>query len=511
MDHHMKKLKACDISLVMFNKSPTRVMGKALIEVLNPKNGARYEVELLVVREDFIPLIGLKTLQSMDLIEVKSENIAYVNGENEKSEEESEGCEATKSSEQRNEACVPRNADISATEIYSQYRDIFTEIGKLPGKLQIRTNESVRPVQLAARSVPEPLKKEVKDELDRLVKDGIISAVTEPTEWVSAMVAVKKPTKGIRICIDPKPLNKAIKRNHYPLPTVEDLTPALSKAKVFTVCDLKSGYWHVELDTDSSYLTTFATPWGRYRWRRLPFGLFLASEEFQRRLNLALEDLEGVLAITDGILVYGIGESYSDAVKDHDMKLMCLLERCRQVGLKLNVEKMKLRQTEVKYMGHMFTAHGLRADPDKIKAVLNIPAPGDRKGVQRILGLVNYLQRFAPKLAEASAPLRALLKKENAFVYEEGVHGRSLEEIKRIITRDPVLRYYDVNTDVVVQVDASSHGLGACLMRNDHPVAYASRALNETEKNIRRSRRRCWLLCTDSTNSNDTLLERKLR
>ena len=489
-DHHMTRLKPCDISLVMFNKSTTKVMGKALIEVLNPKNGARYEVEFLVVREDFTPLIGVKTLQTMNLIEVKSENIAIVNDEekkeNEKTHEKEEATENhedvfKKSRKAEEKDC--NKVNLPAKELYSLYSDVFTGVGKLPGKLRIQTDESVRPVQLPARSVAEAVKEEVKDELDRLVKDGIISPVSEPTEWVSAMVVVKKPTKGIRICIDPKPLNKAIKRNHYPLPTVEDLTPALAKAKVFSVCDAKSGYWHVELDTNSSYLTTFATPWGRYRWRRLPFGLCLASEEFQRRLNLALEGLEGVMAIADDILVYGIGTSYSDAVEDHDRKLTCLLERCRQVGLKLNIEKMKLRQKEVKYMGHMFTAHGLRADPDKIKAVMNMPAPDDRKGVQRILGLVNYLQRFAPNLAEASAPLRALLKKENAFIFEEEVHGQALEKIKKIITRDPVLHYYDVSADVVVQVDSSCHGLGACLMQGGHPVAYASRALNETEKN----------------------------
>ena len=486
-DHRMKKLKQCNISLVMFNKTTTKVMGKALIEVINPKNGSRYDVEFLVVREDLTPLIGVKTLQSMDLIEVKSENIAFVNGEDQENEKACENRSANNEDIHKHSG-IPdgehcKDIDLPAKELYSLYSDVFTGVGKLPGKLRIQTDETVRPVQLPARSVPEAVKMDVKAELDKLVKDGIISTVSEPTEWVSAMVVVKKPTKGIRICIDPKPLNKAIKRNHYPLPTVEDLTPALAKAKVFSVCDAKSGYWHVELDTPSSYLTTFATPWGRYRWRRLPFGLCLASEEFQRRLNMALEGLEGVMAIADDILVYGMGASHSDAVEDHDRKLTCLLERCRQVGLKLNIEKMKLRQQEVKYMGHMFTADGLRADPDKIQAVLNMPAPEDRKGVQRILGLVNYLQRFAPNLAEASAPLRALLKKENAFIYEEAVHGRALDKIKNIITRDPVLKYYDVNADVVVQVDSSCHGLGACLMQDGHPVAYASRALNETEKN----------------------------
>ena len=106
---------------------------------------------------------------------------------------------------------------------------------------------------------------------------------------------------------------------------------------------------------------------------------------------MALEDLEGVRAIADDILIYGVGSTHEEAVKDHDIKLTNLLERCREKNIRLNQAKMKLRQTEVKYMGHVFTSQDLKADPEKIQAVLNMPAPEDRKGVQRILGLVNYL------------------------------------------------------------------------------------------------------------------------
>ena len=458
-DQKLSKLRPCATSLVMFNKSTTKPIGKVNMDVMNPKNGLNYNVEFLIVREDLSPLIGSKTLQEMSLIRVRTENIATL-----ESQEESE-------------------APQSKEDLHTRFQDVFTGIGKLPGKLHIQTDKTKPPVQLATRSVPEALKKEVKAELDRMEREGIVEPVSEPTEWISGMVAVQKSNKKIRICIDPKPLNRVIKRNHFPLPTIEDIIPELTEAKVFTVCDAKSGYWHVELDEESSYLTTFGTPWGRFRWKRLPFGICLASEEFQRRLNLALQGLDGVRPIADDILVYGVGRTREEATKDHDRKLICLLDRCRKVGIKLNFEKLKLRQSEVKYMGHMFTADGLRADPEKISAVINMPPPEDRKGVQRILGLVNYLQRFSPRLAEASAPLRALLKRENIFINEENVHGRALEQIKQIITRDPVLKYYNVNEEVVVQVDASHHGLGACLMQNEQPVAYASRSLTDTERN----------------------------
>ena len=90
-----------------------------------------------------------------------------------------------------------------------------------------------------------------------------------------------KSNGKIRLCIDPKPLNQALKRNHYPLPVIDDLLPELSKAKVFSAVNAKNGFWHVQLDTDSSFLTTFGTPWGRYHWTRMPFGISPAPEEFQ--------------------------------------------------------------------------------------------------------------------------------------------------------------------------------------------------------------------------------------
>ena len=108
------------------------------------------------------------------------------------------------------------------------------------------------------------------------------------------MVVARKRNGNIRLCIDPKPLNQALKRNHYPLPVIEDLLPRLTDAKIFTVVHAKNGFWHVPLDRESSLLTTFATPWGRYRWTRMPFGISLAPEEFQRRLDNTMEALDGV-------------------------------------------------------------------------------------------------------------------------------------------------------------------------------------------------------------------------
>ena len=147
-----------------------------------------------------------------------------------------------------------------------------------------------------------------------MVQDGFITAVSEPTEWISSTVVLMKPNGKLRFCLNPKPLNKALKRKSYPLPTIDDLLPELSKAQVFSVVDVKNGFWHVPLDDERSKLTTFATPWGRFRWLRMPFGISPAPEEFQCRLNEAIEGLEGVRTIADDIIVFGVGDTKDSAL-----------------------------------------------------------------------------------------------------------------------------------------------------------------------------------------------------
>ena len=229
---------------------------------------------------------------------------------------------------------------------------------------------------------------------------------------MSSLVTVVKPGK-LRICIDPKHLNENIKRSHYPLPTIEDLLPDLSKAKIFSVVDAKNGFWHVELDDESSYLTTFNTPFGRCRWLRMPFGISSAPEEYQRRQDQTVEGLPGVRSIIDDILIYGEGDTEEEAISDHDVKFRALMERCKERNLKLNKDKLSLKMKEVKFIGHLMTSKGLKPDPAKVRAILDMPKPTNVSGVRRIIGFVTYLSKFLPKLSDICEPLRKLTLKDS--------------------------------------------------------------------------------------------------
>ena len=187
---------------------------------------------------------------------------------------------------------VERNAQVFATDIPKSpepltreallkiYPAVFGDkTGEMAGKYHIRINESTTPVQDPPRRVPVAHGEKVKQKLEELSQQNIIEPVTTPTRWISSMVEVVKNDK-LRICLDPRQLNKAIQREHYALSTIEDVATRLHGAKVFTKLDVRNGFWHVKLDEESSYLTTFNSPFGRYRWKRMPFSISSAPEVF---------------------------------------------------------------------------------------------------------------------------------------------------------------------------------------------------------------------------------------
>lgn len=330
----------------------------------------------------------------------------------------------------------------------------------------------------------------LREELNSLVERGIITPVEKSTDWISSMVVVKKPSGKLRICIDPKPLNKALKRQHFPLPTIDDVLPDLANARIFTVCDVKNGFWHVKLTEQSSYMTTFATPFGRYRWMRMPMGISPAPEVFQHRLTQALDGLPGVRIIADDILIIGEGENQEMAVRDHDEKLKKLLERCETCNIKLNFDKLRLKQKEVPYIGHRLTSEGLKIDPEKVRAVQEMPRPADIKGLQRLLGMVNYLAKFCPHLSDSCEVLRQLTHKDVIWEWTD-IQETAFVKIKEMIASAPVLKYYNPTEDLTLQCDSSETGLGAALLQVGQPIAYASRALTSTERGYAQIEKEC--------------------
>jgi len=292
------------------------------------------------------------------------------------------------------------------------------------------------------------------------------------------MVVEAKPQK-IRICLDPKDLNRAIQRPKVQIPTLEELLPELSKARIFSSSDAKDGFYQVSLDEDSSKLTTFWTPLGRYRYLQMRFGIGLAPEVFESKLQECLADLPGVKVITDDILVVCYGENDSETQRDRDQNVIRLLQRARKVNLKLNKSKVKLRQAQVKFAGHVISKDGLKPDSDKVTAIKNMLKPTSKSEVVTLLGFVNFLSKFLTKLSDVSS-LRELTANQAQFTWASQ-HDEAFVAIQQLVIQHPVLKFYDVEEEVTIQTDASNKGLGAVLTQNGQPVAFASRTLSPTE------------------------------
>jgi hypothetical protein len=182
--------------------------------------------------------------------------------------------------------------------------------------------------------------------------------------------------------------------------------------------DIKNAFWHLKLDRESSLLTTFQTPFGRYRWLRLAFGLSVAPEIWTSRIQASVSNLRGVYCIADDLICTDSGPDIAAATRDHDANLIALLNRCRAKGLKLNREKFRLNRSIVSFMGHELTTAGLRADPNKVKAIQDMPIPADRAARQRVIGFANFLARYCPMYSEITAPLRELLTAQNEYCWD---------------------------------------------------------------------------------------------
>ncbi len=240
--------------------------------------------------------------------------------------------------------------------------------------------------------------------------------------------------------------------------------------------DARSGYWAIKLSDESSKLTTFNTVFGRYRFLRLPFGLISAQDEFQRKVDETYEGLQGVTAIVDDILIYG------KTKEEHDTNLRAMLQRSRERGVKLNPDKSTICATEVSYFGHRITKDGIKPDPAKIAAVKDMEPPKDKGELETILGMINYLSKFAPGLSDVNAPMRHLLKDSSEFRWD-AQQEEAFKKIKELLTQEPgpVLRYFDPSQELRLQVDASKYGLGAVLLQEGKPIGYASKSLTDCE------------------------------
>ena len=440
------EIEPATISLVAYNQTPIETYGMCKCPV--KLKGETYEVSLLIADHDNI--VGLETSEQMKM--------------------------------------VKRLDSIIDNPIQDSHKGVFGSMGCLEMEAHLYVKEDAIPVIQPPRKIPYMLQTKLKDELERMEVLGVINKVNEPTDWVSSLAIIEKPDGNLRVCLDPKPLNKAIKRQHYPLPTTEDIFSRMEGATIFSKLDASAGYWQIPVDNESSKLLTFNTPFGRYKFNRLPFGVHVASEIFQKEMERILDGIPGVANVQDDVIIW------ANNTCDHDKRLKLVLDRILDSGLRLNKQKCKFGVKDIIFLGHRITDKGIIPDPEKVSAINKMKDPSNVTELQRFLGLVNYMAKFIPNLAEITAPLRTLLVKGSNFEIKEK-QIKAIQELKRVISTAPVLTIYDSTKPIRISSDASGEGLGAVLEQQEgldwRPVAYASRSLTSTEKRYAQIEKEC--------------------
>ena len=259
------QINACTHNLVSYSEDKLTVLGTATLPVKS-KTDVEHELTFHIVETNQPGLLGLTASQDLGLIKV-----VMVAKTEDKQIEPDKSEEVTKLSEELKE------------EVLQKYTQVFTGLGRLEKPYHIEVDPTVTPVVNPPRMVPAALRDRVEEELDDMERRGVVRKVEEPTDWANSMAIVEKPNGSLRICLDPRHLNKAIKREHFQLPTTEDITTRMANAKWFTKLDANRGYWQIPHDEESQLLTTFNTPFGRYCYQVTPFGITRSLTDAESR------------------------------------------------------------------------------------------------------------------------------------------------------------------------------------------------------------------------------------
>ena len=241
-----------------------------------------------------------------------------------------------------------------------------------------------------------------------------------------------------------------------------------------------SGFWQIRLAKELHHLTTFITPFGRFCFNRLPFGITSAPEYFQKKMSQLLECLEGVVCMMDDVLIYGQNQAEQDRHVD------LVLQKFKAARVTLNEAKWQFSQNSLKFLGHLIDSSGVHPDSDKVQAIIDMQPSTNVHEVRRLLDMVQQIGKFSPNLADKTKLLRDLLCLKNQWTWTEH-QQQAFEVLKRELSSRPVLALYNPNANTLVAADASSFGLCAVLTQKQDkdewlPIAYASRALTPTER-----------------------------
>lgn len=366
-------------------------------------------------------------------------------------------------------------------DIFSLQNDILTHNNFYEQNIQL---ENKKGVYIKNYRTPEIQKAEINAQVGRMLKEGIIQHSTSPYNSPILLVPKKSSLdeKKWRLVVDFRQLNKQIIPDKFPLPRIDEILDHLGRAKYFSTLDLKSGFHQIPLDEPSKRYTAFSTDKGHFEFNRLPFGLNISPNSFQRMMSIALSGLPPHCAFLyiDDIIVVGCSMNH------HIANLRKVFQHLRKFNLKLNPAKCHFFKNEVTYLGHNISEKGIQPDKTKYSVISNYPVPKNSDEVRRFVAFCNYYRRFIRNFAELTSPLNKLLRKNTSFTWSEECNN-SFNILKRKLTSPQVLQFPDYDKDFIIYTDASKVACGAVLAQThdgvELPIAFASKAFTKGESN----------------------------
>ena len=356
----------------------------------------------------------------------------------------------------------------------------------------VKIDKTITPVNQPPRKIPIHLQTAVENEILNMEAKGIIRRLRadEFSEWCSPITCVRKKNGGLRMCVDLRMANKAVVKESNPLPTIEELSVLMKDARYFTKLDVREAYHQLRVDEESSKIADFKTHLGRHRHRVLPFGLTTAPEIFRRAMaDYVLHGLEGVVAISDDIMIWGPTREI------HDERKAAVMRRLDDRNVRLREDKCEFEKNKVTFHGHEFSAEGIRPTQDKIDTLRRCQPPTSREELKSFLGLMSYVgYRYMPHLSTLTAPLRELLAKDVKYQWTKK-QQEAFEQLKQGLDCIMTSAFFQSGEEVHLYADASPVGVGAVLLQKDQKqktmklIAFGSRGLTDSEKRYSQTER----------------------
>lgn len=336
-----------------------------------------------------------------------------------------------------------------------------------------------QPINSVPYRCGEKEKEALNTQLNEMLKQGAV--VPSKSPWSFPVVLVKKKDGSLRFCVDYRKLNNITKKDVYPLPRIDDSLNALGGAQFFSTFDMTSGYWQIRMNEESQEKTSFICHQGLFEFKVMPFGLCNAPATFQRFMDSTFAGLKWIccLIYLDDLIVFS--SSFDQHLKDLNE---CLL-RLEKVNVCLNPKKCRIFEKNLIYLGHQVSSDGIQPDPNKLKAIDQMPVPKNKTEMKSFLGLCGYYRKFIRNFSTIAFPLNQLTHDNIKFIWTNG-HQNAFNSLKQQLCAKPLLKHPNFDYPFIVQTDASDYGLGAVLcqrINNDEFVTqYASRTLQIPER-----------------------------